>query len=948
MAWQALLLCNLAAVVGGALDVVAARAIVGGAVTVQLSGDSLSSITIEKPTGERHTFHMLPGSGTVLDGCTVQSARTIEGADSDGAGTASLERSWLCGHSTYHNLSSAVATTLDTFSASPLGSVHWQSLTKSESPMPWGTPIVAALGFADWTDKSSIWLGGPRSGVAPGLTYDPFAPFPVGDASLSVDAIQARNRGSVSGNGSWFVAKGYDATYNCMAGPCVKSDPPTTPTAQDCQASCEKNQACLVFAWSDRSHDCWFRTDGLWGAPGTDHRYSAVSGCKEGSDPVTGNPYVKGCGLVPPLGPDVQGPSKFYYGSADNDIAGPRMSENTASVLPMLNRIEPSLGLGLSLVQSPEDTPIVAWATAGQVGTSAGCWLNWTRAFHRLGGNAMPSNFSADLIAHGPDWRPALAWLHKQYPRFFQPDSSTHETLQRIAGTGSYADMRGTGDLDESAAQHYKELGWALNWDSSARFPWHGEWMPTPEDGFGEQWLSCFAHAPPDGHAHEPCMNVSYPEIDSWYRHINSMGQAVGTNFSSCQYGNLFEFGWNVKQAWPNKHVDCSAAAVSRSNATQLLCHTQRLLKERYGAALLFNPENSDPKSGELVCGGLDGSCIMDPHPQLPYLQHVIDMARISIAKVPSAGVCIDRQDWIGSVNPNADDRQTWLPLKTPGQFKAVRSMIFSWKPAMEAFARVWHEKGLAVIINDHSNRLDMFENVDGVFAEMGDSDADDATVTALGSLNAHAVGTALATTGPMVSYIWNHPKSQAKLTVAYVSQSLMTHMWAGVFPTIPVKNNDHAIGGDCAPACSYDAAYAAYTPIFGALRGRQWSLSANAAEVKTKNALANLFVKRQGSADIYLAPVAFAPLKGEVLLTLRLPADCNRPKLAVIAPANHSRASARLINTTTGAECDGLWSPEPMLCAHLSVEFSTSESTLKSKMQDRPASSAALVTAAC
>ena len=60
-----------------------------------------------------------------------------------------------------------------------------------------------------------------------------------------------------------------------------------------------------------------------------------------------------------------------------------------------------------------------------------------------------------------------------------------------------------SGDLDESAAQHYKQLGWALNWDSSARFPWHGEWIPTAEDGFGEQWLSCFAHAPPDGHANE-------------------------------------------------------------------------------------------------------------------------------------------------------------------------------------------------------------------------------------------------------------------------------------------------------------------------------------------------------------------------------------------------------------------------------------------------------------
>lgn len=542
-----------------------------GRVTLKVSGGSLSSITAETPGGQQHTFHMLPGSGTTLEGCVAQAVRTL---GSETAGAVSLERTWLCGRSTYHNLSRAVATTLDTFVWAGSGAVHWRSVTTSDSPVPWSTPIVASLGFADWTDKSTVWLGGPRSGAAPGLEYDPFAPFPISDAlERAVDSRVGTGReASNSGNSTgWFVANGYDATYNCLTGPCVKSDPPTTKTAPECQALCEKFKGCLVYAWSDMSHHCWFRTDGVWGAPGTDHRYKAVSGCKAGSDPVTGNPYVKGCGSIPPLGPGTR-PAKFYYGSADNNIAGPRMSEDTASVLPMLNRIEPDLGFGLSLVQSPEDTPIVAWATAALADATpaTGCWLNWTRAYHRLGGNALPSNFSADFIAHGPDWRPAAAWMHQQYPRFFQPDPSTHETLQRIAGTGSYADMRGIEDLDEEAARHYKQLGWGLNWDSTARFPWHGEWIPTAEDGFGEQWLSCFAHgillvlwslyfptkqvsflrtlcctcshtvvdvgsAPPDGHANEPCMNVSYSEINSWYRHINAMGKRVGTNFSSCQ-----------------------------------------------------------------------------------------------------------------------------------------------------------------------------------------------------------------------------------------------------------------------------------------------------------------------------------------------------------------------------------------------------------------------------
>ena len=80
------------------------------------------------------------------------------------------------------------------------------------------------------------------------------------------------------------------------------------------------------------------------------------------------------------------------------------------------------------------------------------------------------------------------------------------------------------------------------------------------------------------------------------------------------------------------------------------------------------------------------------------------------MAKVPSHGVCIDRQDWIGVTNPNADDRRTWLPIPTAAgrggqdqgmRFMPVRAMISSWKPAMKAFAAIWHSGGQAVIINE-------------------------------------------------------------------------------------------------------------------------------------------------------------------------------------------------------------------------------------------------------
>ena len=161
----------------------------------------------------------------------------------------------------------------------------------------------------------------------------------------------------------------------------------------------------------------------------------------------------------------------------------------------------------------------------------------------------------------------------------------------------------------------------------------------------------------------------------------------------------------------------------------------------------------------------------MDPHPDLPYLSHVLDMARTSMAKVPSSGVCIDRQDWIGVTNPNADDGRTWLPVGAG--FLPVRAMIHSWKPAMEAFAEVWHEGGQAVIINDHSNRLDMMEFVDGIYAEMGDMSAAAAGSSSSGSLNSHGIGTALASLGPTVAYIWSHPKKPSQMTAQYVSDGL-------------------------------------------------------------------------------------------------------------------------------------------------------------------------------
>ena len=52
---------------------------------------------------------------------------------------------------------------------------------------------------------------------------------------------------------------------------------------------------------------------------------------------------------------------------------------------------------------------------------------------------------------------------------------------------------------------------------------------------------------------------------------------------------------------------------------------------------------------------------MMDPGDDV-YLEHLLAMTREVTVRVPtSAGLCIDRQDMVGRLNPHADDGVTWF-----------------------------------------------------------------------------------------------------------------------------------------------------------------------------------------------------------------------------------------------------------------------------------------------
>ena len=129
------------------------------------------------------------------------------------------------------------------------------------------------------------------------------------------------------------------------------------------------------------------------------------------------------------------------------------------------------------------------------------------------------------------------------------------------------------------------------------------------------------------------------------------------------------------------------------------------------------------PTGGLLRPTGCLGSpcALMDPgHPV--YKAHLLKMAQTMIAKAPSSGLCVDRQDMVGGViNDRGDDGRTYFTanaskISAVGGGVAGRSSMFSVLDLLEDMGEVLHSAGKGIMVNTHTSRIDMFRNVDGIF----------------------------------------------------------------------------------------------------------------------------------------------------------------------------------------------------------------------------------------
>ena len=212
----------------------------------------------------------------------------------------------------------------------------------------------------------------------------------------------------------------------------------------------------------------------------------------------------------------------------------------------------------------------------------------------------------------------------------------------------------------------------------------------------------------------------------------------------------------------------------------------------------------------------------------------------------------IDRQDFLGLVNPRADDGITAY-IDPPGvpEVKPYRSTSVSWIKFMDSASEIIHEGAKrAITINDHAYRVDMMHHVDHAADEHG------------GSMDRIHAGSLAFMSKPVAHSIGRNMNSNMMQTLLF---------WGSYWGA------NWVVGDDKAP---FEQVALDYAPLFRQLKGKLWSGQAHAVSVVGGGAQANLFEiePRKGdeliaagdvAARVRVLVVAFGPASGKVTVAL-------------------------------------------------------------------------------
>jgi len=356
-----------------------------------------------------------------------------------------------------------------------------------------------------------------------------------------------------------------------------------------------------------------------------------------------------------PLQPQPLRDLDLVYGG-DSFAAGHAFS------LPIATVIDPKRDLGLSLIQTPDDTVLDMHLRTTTVGD-----VIFSRLNRRIS-RGCAVRYTVTLVTHAGDWRGALACLSERCHDYVEPPL---RSAGEVSGLGAYSIYEGPLD-----AEKLHRMGFGVNWKASYDFPYMGMFLP-PVDRYTE-W-------PRFGGG-----KTSVAQMADYSRRMREQG------FRVLNYFNCTEFGAGL--TWPPPERKAKSDADLWRDANDF---TYGKLRD----AVLRGPDGSP-----LWTWG--NAVAMDPGDPT-YAAFLLDQADRHIDDLPdSSGICIDRMDWLTQYSCRADDGISWVD-------GPARSLLVSWRSLMERLGPMMHKAGKVVFVNALDHRLDMMRQVDGIYDEM-------------------------------------------------------------------------------------------------------------------------------------------------------------------------------------------------------------------------------------
>jgi len=502
---------------------------------------------------------------------------------------------------------------------------------------------------------------------------------------------------------------------------------------------------------------------------------------------------------------------EYFYGAPAFDDKDAKVGfipfqENLISV-PIACILDPQTKKGISLVLSPAD-PIFDMTME----TKADGSVTFKRLFNRIcKGNSIGFNY--DIVLHEDDWRPGLAWMRDHYKEYFYPKNSRAFDLD---GTGAYSES----DFYDVKidVEKMRKMSFKVNWQASFDFPYMGMFIPPVTD-----------------------KNQNWKRFNHGSTSINNMVRSVKNykenGFSVLSYFNVTEFGANIK--FPPQLPDKLLPEQERwTDANQMLYTEFKDAILPQTKASLQNTEYKDYDGAVpyITWGYGIGMDCAEP----VYQRFLLGQLRRHMTELPeAAGICIDRLDWIRMYNERADDGKSCY------KGRKTRSQVSSWKEISDSISAVVHANNKVVLVNNHSKRIDILKNVDGIFDEFTYAGTA-LNLTAFLCINKPALG-------------WT--ASSANVTSVGGDSFMQKYLYMGVFPMCPFPGNDHSIS----PSPEADQYYLDYGPLMKLMEGAEWVLKPHVISTKEGEAKVNLFKIPSG----YSIPVVHAA-KDIVLVRLK------------------------------------------------------------------------------